>query len=264
MTAGLFTPEDRDRARDLVLRLAAEDPRIVAGAVIGSLALEGGDRWSDLDLTFAVSDGEPIPAVLADWTRRLAETLGAVHLFDLPSGSSTYRVFLLPGSLQFDLSFAPAADFGARGPKFRLLFGTAVERPFPSPPAAAELFGLAAHHVLRARFCLERGKVWQAEYWIHEARDLALSLACLRRGLPASHGRGLDALPNEARAAFQPTLARSLEGTELLRALGVVIERLLAEAGEARATADRIEPDLRRLAVPWPAGPSHDRGGPSA
>jgi hypothetical protein len=48
----LFTVEDRDRTRDRVLDLAASDERVVAGAVVGSLALASGDRWSDLDLTF--------------------------------------------------------------------------------------------------------------------------------------------------------------------------------------------------------------------
>jgi hypothetical protein len=40
----------------------------------------------------------------------MAKRHAAVHLFDLPFLSSLYRVFLLPGSLQVDLSFTPAAD----------------------------------------------------------------------------------------------------------------------------------------------------------
>ena len=47
----MFTVVERDALRDRVLRLAGDDERVVAGAVVGSLALGGGDRFSDLDLT---------------------------------------------------------------------------------------------------------------------------------------------------------------------------------------------------------------------
>jgi hypothetical protein len=247
----MFSIEDRERIRDRVLEWAAADVRVVAGALVGSLAHAEGDRWSDLDLTFAVVDEVPIPVVLEEWTRNVVEEFGAVQLFDLPSGASLYRVFLLPGCLQFDLSFTPASKFGAAGPKFRLLFGSAVSRPYAQPPPAHELFGYAVHHALRARFCIERGRVWQAEYWISSTRDDALSMACRRRGLPAWYGRGFDDLPAEVRERFAGALAQSLERDELLRALGCAIEGLLGEVEEVPALAARVEPQLRQLMAAW-------------
>jgi hypothetical protein len=53
----VFSIDDRERVSDRVLELAASDERVIAGAVVGSLADDDGDRWSDLDLTFAVVDG---------------------------------------------------------------------------------------------------------------------------------------------------------------------------------------------------------------
>jgi len=55
----VFEIGDRDRVRDRVLELASSDPRVVAGAAIGSLAHDQGDQWSDLDLMFAVADDVP-------------------------------------------------------------------------------------------------------------------------------------------------------------------------------------------------------------
>lgn len=69
----MFSTSDRDRIRDYVLQLAASDARVVAGAVIGSLAHNEGDRWSDLALTFAVADNITVLDVLKDWTRNLVE-----------------------------------------------------------------------------------------------------------------------------------------------------------------------------------------------
>ena len=68
----MFTIEQRDALRDRVLRLAGGDERVVAGAAVGSLAAGGGDRYSDLDLTFAVADRARVAEVLDDWTRTLA------------------------------------------------------------------------------------------------------------------------------------------------------------------------------------------------
>jgi hypothetical protein len=265
----MFRVADRDRLRDRVLDLASNDPRVTAGAVVGSLALHESDRWSDLDLTFAVVDSVPTLEVLRDWTRTLVEEFAAVQLFDLPAGASLDRAFLLPGCLQFDLSFTPASAFGATGPKFRLLFGDAAEKPSTPPPSPHEVFGYAAHHALRARFCIERGRVWQAEYWLSAARDCALQLACVRRELPAHHGRGFDDLPTDVRDAFTDGLARSLERGELLRALGVTLDGLLREAAQAESASARemarsVEPHLRELSRPWAseAEPGPDGGLP--
>jgi hypothetical protein len=243
----VFSVEDRDRVRDRVLEMAAIDPRVVAAAVVGGLADGGGDRWSDLDLTFAVADGVPMNDVLGDWTRELAAEFDAVHLFDLPTAASIYRVFLLPGCLQVDLSFTPASAFGARGPRFRLLFGTAVDLPQSPPSSANELFGLGVHHAVRARFCIERGRWWQAEYWISGVRDQALALACRRRGLDGAHGRGFDDLPPDVLAPFEDALVRSLQPEEFHRALAAAVSGLLRESAEAADLAAAVRDQLREL-----------------
>jgi hypothetical protein len=243
----MFNPEDRDRLRERALEWAKADPRVVAGAVVGSLAHSPGDRWSDLDLTFAVEDATPIPEVLDQWSDRLGVEFDALRLFDLPSGSAIYRVFLLPGCLQFDLSFSPAAQFGAIGPNFRVLFGHAIDKPFIGPPSAEELFGYAVHHAVRARICIERDRYWQAEYWVSGVRDHVLSLACRRLALPAHYGRGFDALPVDVRRGFEGALVRSLDRVELWRALAAAVEGLLREGAEAGELRAKVEPRLQEL-----------------
>jgi hypothetical protein len=243
----MFTSHDRDRVHDRVLEWARSDPRVVAGAVVGSLATQPGDRWSDLDLTFAVADGVPLLEVLDEWSERLADEFDAVRLFDLASAGAIYRVFLLRGCLQLDLSCSPSMQFGAIGPNFRLLFGTAIERPFVGPPSARELFGYAVHHAVRAHVCIERGHYWQAEYWISSLRDHAMSLACRRLGLPAYYGKGFDALPDDLRRGFTAALVRSLDRVELLRTLSYAVEALLREGSEAGELPANIEPRLREF-----------------
>ena len=243
----MFRPEERDRVERQVLEWAHADARVVAGAVVGSRAHDPGDRFSDLDLTFGVAAGCSISEVLDGWSRRLIEQYKAVHLFDLPSGAALYRVFLLPGCLQLDLSFAPAAAFGAIGPQFRLLFGDAIEQPSPAAPDVHQLFGYGVHHAVRARICVERQRYWHAEYWISGVRDYALTMACVRLGLPAYFGRGFDGLPDAIRTAAAAALVRTLERGHLLNALRCATDLLLSEAASASVAPPRLVQELQEL-----------------
>src|SRR5207245_11243581 len=109
----------------------------------GSASVGAEDKWSDIDLAFGIDSVQPLSAALADWTERMYRDHRALHHFDVRTGTWIYRVFLLEHGLQVDLAFVPASEFGARAPTFRLLFGSAVERPQVQPPPASDLIGLA-------------------------------------------------------------------------------------------------------------------------
>ncbi len=243
----MFTVEERDRVRNRLVQMSHADPRLVAGALVGSTAGGQGDRWSDLDLTFGLADGAAVDDVLADWTVRLANEFQAVHIFDLPHLSTIYRVFLLPNNLQVDLSFTPGKKFLAKGLKYDLLFGNALERDPAKPASAEQTFGLAVVYLLHAHACIARGRMWEAEYCISAARDQALMLACLHRSLKTSYGRGFDDLPREILQPVTGALVGSLEKTELIQALGRSIEVLLQNSQDVSGLAGRLGPQLREL-----------------
>ena len=232
----MFTVEQRNALREHLLELAEEDERVVAGAAVGSLAVDGGDRFSDLDLTFGIADDVPATEVLDGWTRVLIGERDAVQLADLERGPTTYRVFLLPDALQFDLSMTPAAQFRPAGPRFRLLFGetAAGDSELPTPSGAHDLFGWGVIYALHARACIERGRVWQAEHYVGAVRDHALSLACLREGLPAVQARGYDDLPADTLARFEHAHVTAVEPGALRAALVASVLALMHEGAEAR------------------------------
>ena len=249
----MFTVEQRDALRERLRKLAEEDERVVAGAVVGSLAIDGGDPFSDVDLTFGIADQVQVADVLDDWTRTLIDELDAVQLADLERGPTTYRVFLLPDALQLDLSMTTAARFRPAGPRFRLLFGetAAGESEIPTPPVAGDLFlptpavagdlfGWGVIYALHARACIERGRVWQAEHYVGAVRDHALSLACLRQGLPPVQARGYDDLSTETLARFEDTHVDAVEHGALRAALAASVLALMHEGAEARLPHARV------------------------
>src|SRR5437867_9324612 len=125
----MFTAQDRERIRSELLEAARVDERLTGGAVTGSAVAGQEDAWSDIDLGFGVGDAAQMREVLSDWTSRMYDRYQALHHFDVTVGTWVYRVFLLSSTLQVDLAFVPAEDFGARAPTLRLVFGRAAQLP---------------------------------------------------------------------------------------------------------------------------------------
>ena len=244
----MYTPEERNRVRSSLLERAREDPRISGAALTGSAALDNEDRWSDVDIYLGVAGSADSNEVRADWTRAVYEDERAVHHWDVRFGAAVYRVFLLESGLQVDIAFTPESEFGARAPSFRPIFGDPVDLPAPEPLQFADVAGLGWLCVIHAHKAIERGKRWEAAYWIASVRDQAVTLACLRLGESSHYSKGADRLPNDMTAPLEETFVVSLEPGELRRALRAVRECLVAEIARADA------PLSERLQAALPGG----------
>jgi hypothetical protein len=110
--------------------------------------------WSDIDLVFGIEGS--LETTMHRWTELIYHDFDAVHHWDLPAGTAVYRVFLMSSGLEADVAFVPAAEFGPQGPNWRTVFG----HPAPEKEAQAashrNLTGLAWHHSLHARVCIQR------------------------------------------------------------------------------------------------------------
>jgi hypothetical protein len=244
----VFTPDERIRLREAIVAAAREDPRISGGALTGSAAASAEDRWSDIDLAFGLKPGTDMQAVLADFSKRMYERHHAVDHLDVPFARWIYRVFLMRSSLQVDLAFVPDDDFRARAPTFRLLFGEAREPQHAPPPDARQLIGYGWLYALHARSSIARGKLWQAEYMVSNVRDHVLALACVRLGLPAREGRGMDRLPRDVTERIAGALVQRIDAQELRRAARAAIEALVDEIRQVDVSlAVRLDDPLREL-----------------
>lgn len=247
----MFSAERSADVRDLLLRRAETDERIIGAALTGSEAQGTADRWSDVDLFFGVAPDASVETVLGDWSDFAYRELGALHHFDLHSGAATYRAFLLEDLLEIDLAFTPATEFGQLGDgAFRVVFGNAAPARSGSGIDRDLLVGMAWHHVLHARISIERAKPWQAEYWISALRDHLVTLACARLGLPTAYAKGADRLPAGILRPLEDTLVRGLQPGELSRALDAVTRALLHELHETDPElATRLTQSLLELAA---------------
>ena len=79
-------------------------------------------------------------------------------------------------------------------------------------------------------------------------RDHALSLACLREGLPAVQARGYDDLSAETLARFDAAHVAAVEPDALRAALAASVLALMREGAEARLPhADVVAQRLAEL-----------------
>lgn len=255
----MFTVEERAQLRSELLEFAKVDARITGAAITGSLAQDREDEWSDIDLAFGVANACDVPQVLAEWTAHLYEKHSVLHHFDVKSGQWTYRVFLFANTLQVDLAFVAESEFRALAPTFRLVFGKANEPQHHPAPALTDLIGMGWLYALHVRSAIVRNQLWQAEYMIHGMRDQALALACVSRGLPATHGRGFHLLPKDVTSQFEPTLVRALAPGELARAFRATTTAFLDEVKHANSDlGQRLQGALIELTEINSASPRHN------
>jgi hypothetical protein len=217
-------------------------------AHLGSAALGQLDRWSDIDLALSLAPDADLNQVLVDWTARLYRDHGAVANHDVRRGDILYRVFLLDNTLQVDLSFWPTNELRAVGSKFSLIFGAAGEPISVTVPDSRDLIGMAWLYALHVRSSIGRSRLLQAEFMLSGMRDNVLALTCLRQGVAAVQGRGLDDLTEEQKGRAAECLARSLEPSELKRAFRLTADALFEEVRWADSgLATKLEGTLNSM-----------------
>ncbi|MBB4685767.1 nucleotidyltransferase domain-containing protein [Amycolatopsis jiangsuensis] len=244
----MFTEETREALQHTLIDSARQDERVVAAALVGSSATGGQDRWSDIDLALRLGAEVDRDTVLADWTERMRQQHLAVDHLDVSGPGAIYRVFLRADSLQVDVSFWEYDRFRPTGPRFSLLFGEALEAGIIEPEPATRLAGWAWLYALHVRSAIARGRVWQAVHLIGGMRDHVVAMACLRHGLPATQGRGVDDLPRTITDPLAATLVASTGVTALHEAFTATCSALEREVVEIDADlAARIGPVLRKM-----------------
>jgi predicted nucleotidyltransferase len=137
----LFTSEERERTAKKVSDLLETDTRIDALVLVGSLASNTGDHWSDIDLDAVISDGVDHGAMASDWVQEIKRQLPVLHHYATAFGETYVRGFLLDNLLELDLALTPQSEFAVWGPA-TIVFDrsgkstAAVQVPVTWPPSS--------------------------------------------------------------------------------------------------------------------------------
>jgi predicted nucleotidyltransferase len=248
----IFTPSDRDAALARAIELLEADPRVEAAVVTGSLGAGRADRWSDFDLVAVIAADADCGEVAADWEAMAYREWPVAHHYATEFGSTLVRGFLLRNGLLADLAFTPIGDFAAWAP-VRVAFdrtgaATKIAEAWqawtPTPDWRGES-AFAAHDVLHACSAANRGRRWQALYFLQRIRTRTLSLASERHGLDSDDLAHVDQLPAAEVDAVLGTLVTDLETPTLLQAIDRATRAFLDELRRGDAElAGRLEEPL--------------------
>ncbi|HEY9293391.1 MAG TPA: nucleotidyltransferase domain-containing protein [Microlunatus sp.] len=228
----MFSSQERTRIRDALIAQAEKDPDITGAALAGSAARAAEDAWSDIDLVLQLRPDAREAEVVEHWSRWITDRYGVADSLDVFAGSVRYRVFLLPTSLQIDLSFWPHHQFRATEPSFQLIFGIANPATEPTVPDVNTAIGMGWLYALHARSAMARGRLWQAVMMLDDLRNQLIMLLCVRFGLNPWQGREVDKLPAPVREALQASRAPQVTGDDLERARILLTTQFLAEVAQ--------------------------------
>ena len=114
-------------------------------------------------------------------------------------------------------------------------------RPTTRAAGLADVAGLGWLGLLHASKAIERGRPWEATYWIGSVRDQTLTLAVPARREPALP-RGADGLPTGITAPLEETLVLAPRAGELRRALRAAGSRACStRSANGCPLAERLE-----------------------
>lgn len=222
----------------------ADDPRILAVALFGSLGRGNWDDHSDLDLDVVLADGiqiDPVPEL-----ERLCATLAplgehpAIIVADGPESGD----IVLESLLGISIRYHPLATTSpAIVESLRLLWGRIGEDDIraagsarSTPPPARDLLTRAIREALVVDIMLQRGHLWWAIECLHALRNHLLALFARTHG----GGRPLATFLAQAPAALQAQLGATLPHYSLTSAQDAFKAALdLLEDGLPALTADQ-------------------------
>lgn len=234
----MYSVSERSEILTRLIDRAESDPCIAGAALVGSMARDAEDRWSDIDLVLQLHPNAHEATVVEDWTRAIGE-FGIADTLDLFSQGTRYRVSLLQSSLQIDVSFWPHDQFRATEPGFRVLFGTPAAPTEPATPDVNRTIGMGWLYAIHARSAVARGRLWQATMMLDELRNSLVTLMCVRVGLNPWHGREVDRLPPEDLGTLAASRPQQIDAETLDRSRILMTQQFLDEV--ARHDPDRSE-----------------------
>jgi hypothetical protein len=253
------TPHHQRVLRAVVAHYA-DDARLLAVVVFGSLGRANWDRFSDLDLDLVLADGVAVDAV--EELRRLCASFAAVGeraAVIVPKRADEGDV-LLASLLQLSVRYHPLATTSPNiADSMRLLWGRIDAEAIraaalANAPAAPEpldvLCARCVRSLLEADVALQRRRLWFALDALEWARGALIEIFARARGAV----RPLHAFQDQADAALQARLGATLPGPTLAaaqRALLCCLDLLESDlpalaAGQATLTEPQREV-LRRV-----------------
>jgi predicted nucleotidyltransferase len=234
------------RVLHAVTSLYADDPRVLAISVFGSLGRGNWDDYSDLDLDVVLADGvrvEPVPEL-----RRLCGILAdsGEHAAIVVADGTDAGDVVLESLLGLSIRYHPLTTTSPNiVDSLRVLWGRIGEDEIraaglarrATPPPASELTARCVREALAVDIALQRGQLWWAVECLQTLRGLLIAVFARTHG----GGRPMSTFRTLATAPLQGQLGATLPHYSLASARDALHAALdLLEDELPALTADQV------------------------
>lgn len=242
----LFSAEDRQQVLDAMVALLRADARVAGAILVGSGAYGFRDRFSDIDLCVVVTDAEDVFPAFREFGAAIARQLPILQQRESPRGNNSYlHIVLLENYLECDIGFVALDNLRATRKHWQVIYDHSAQlEPLmaaswaetAAPASVRERYQPLLHdswyYIIHAAVAVRRHEPWRALTMLEDIRRHTIDLRGIRDGYETKMGREVDVLPASFLNRLTASLPTSLDGQEILRALGVAVELFYNEVRE--------------------------------
>jgi len=241
----LFSEEYRKEILDSLAESFKNDSRIIGAVLFGSGATGFKDKYSDIDISFVVSDENDVETVYMDWESKNKSLFSKIHhfIFTYNQNSRVY-LFLLEGFLELDMGFVNLSFLSAETLEWEVIFDRTnqIENLLQKSwlnnqsPDVKDFYFLRLdqiwYSITHVIICLNRNNPWRALLHLQRIHYQTLELASLRLG-PGQNVKDfkeIDQLPEDFLDKLQNSLVKDPSPIKIKKALKSAIDCFFDEA----------------------------------
>ena len=248
MRTTAYSTESRLQILEKVIDMIKNDNRITGLILVGSGAYGFIDRYSDIDLTVPIFEGQDVIEVFRDWEEKINANFDVLQHFaiHLDSDNPLYG-FWLNSYYELDMGFISVSKLRAKNDTWKTLVDKKgdlesimkkslkeLNEPNLIPfyeQRLSEFWYLVCHCVI----ALNRNQLWTANHFIDIIRNQTVDFAGMNRDLRTSeksHYRETDQLPNDFLNRLEQSIIVPTEKMDLYNALLDIVTVFFSEVEE--------------------------------
>ena len=243
----LFTPQERELAKEYLITLAKENTDIVSGILLGSASYGYIDELSDIDFCVVVNQEDNIEKAMLYMSEGVKAYKPLLCFEQLTQ--RRLQVYLLDNYLELNISFQPAGSIHIKKGNWKVVLDksgeietevikswakfqeTQKEKAMHEDVSekvksyANEIW----HFLFHGAIAIKRKKYWRTIGELDIIRNRLIELKGLRYSISTGRYRDVDDLPEEELKIIQMTMAADSSWEALTRCLNLLADAIYDE-----------------------------------
>ena len=243
----LFTPADRESAKEYLVNLAKENTEIIAGVLLGSASYGYIDELSDIDFCVVVDHEENIEKTMS-YMHKGVRAYRTLFCFEQLT-QRRLQVYLLDNYLEINISFQPANNIYIKKGNWKVVMDNSgvieaeINKSWAAYQEAQKEKAISNdvhekvksyanevwHFLFHCAIAIKRKKYWRVIGELDIVRNRLIELKGLRYSVSTGRHREVDNLPEHELNIIRMTMVSDTSRETLIRCLSLLIDAIYDE-----------------------------------